>query len=51
MKKDHFDLWVTFNEGLEVTWIRQFKIDATKQLTKRHSAEVDLVDSYSLSPS
>lgn len=34
MEKNYGDFRVTFDEALEVTWIRPSKIDTTKQLKK-----------------
>ena len=34
MEKDQANFGIALDEGLEVTRIRQFKIDATKRLTK-----------------
>lgn len=34
MEKNYAKFRVTLDEGLEVTWIRHSKIDATKQLIK-----------------
>ena len=34
MEKNYANLGVALDKGLEMTWIRHFKIDATKQLTK-----------------
>lgn len=34
MEKNDTDLRVTLDEGLEVTGIRQFKIDASKESTQ-----------------
>lgn len=34
MEKNYGDFRVTFDEALEVTWIRPSKIDTSKQLKK-----------------
>ena len=51
MEKYYANFRVTFNEALEMTWIRQLKIDTTKKSTKSRSSNHISVGAYSLSPS
>ena len=51
MEEYYANIRVRLNEALEVTWIRQLKIDAIKQSTRSRSSNHSLVSAYSLSPS
>ena len=51
MEEYYSNIRVALNEALEVTWIRQLKIDATEQSTRGRSSNHNFVGAYSLSPS